>query len=170
MTQTLRRERKQKFLKILELWYQDNPPTKEATDFNARVAELLADAAMSRSELDTEAAFGEQAVKPNIYKLYEENIAPLTPMVAERLNAIEADFPDGWFKDACVEAVKMNKRNLAYIEAILQNWKDKGRGDGRKEAAKEKEVVTHKIFDPSAEPKKNNIPAPENLRRRHAAE
>jgi len=40
MTQTLTRERKQKFLQILEMYYQDNPPTQEATDFNKEVKNI----------------------------------------------------------------------------------------------------------------------------------
>jgi len=59
MTQTLRRERKQKFFNILEKWYQDNPPTAEASKFNFEVAEILADASMSRAERATDEDQGE---------------------------------------------------------------------------------------------------------------
>ncbi len=59
MTQTLRRERKQKFYNILEKWYQDNPPTEDAAKFNFHVAEILADASMSRAELATDEDQGE---------------------------------------------------------------------------------------------------------------
>lgn len=50
MTQTITRERKQKFLAILEAYYQDNPPTQESTDFNKEVAEILALESLSRIE------------------------------------------------------------------------------------------------------------------------
>lgn len=50
MTQTLRRERYQKFLVILEKYYQDNPPTADATEFNKLVAKELSEAADSRTE------------------------------------------------------------------------------------------------------------------------
>jgi len=51
---TLRQERIEKFLKILEDYYQDNPPTKDATEYNTEVAELLADAAPARTEKKAE--------------------------------------------------------------------------------------------------------------------
>lgn len=47
---TLTAERKEKFLEILEKWYQDNPPTREATEFNENVANELVLASFSRSE------------------------------------------------------------------------------------------------------------------------
>ena len=132
MTQTLRRERKQKFLAILESWYQDNPPTRESTEYNERVAEYLADAAMSRSELSVEAEFD----KPNIYKIYEANIGPLTPLLSDELNDIDTSYPDGWFLDACKEAVSMNIRNLKYVRAIMENRKN-GKGKPSKQSAQE---------------------------------
>ena len=52
----------------------------------------------------------------------------LTPMNSEILKVIEDEYPAGWFEDATLEAVKNNKRNLAYIEAILKRWKADGRG------------------------------------------
>lgn len=114
MTQTLRRERKQKFLAILNELY----PTSART-FNEIVAEKLADAAMSRSELSVEAEFD----KPNIYKIYEANIGPLTPMIADELNDIEKTYPEGWFLDACKEAVKSKALNIRYILKVLSNRK-----------------------------------------------
>ncbi len=59
MTQTLRRERKQKFFNILENYYQDNPPTEDARKHNLHVAELLADASISREENATNEEAGE---------------------------------------------------------------------------------------------------------------
>lgn len=130
MTQTLRRERKQKFLAILELAYQDNPWTQDAHDYNVRIAEKLADAAMSKSELAIEAEYGEP--KPNIYKIYEENIGALTPMIADELKEIEDIYPDGWFKDAVSEALKNNVRKLSYVKTVLSRWKIEGKS-GKKE-------------------------------------
>lgn len=47
---TLTAERKEKFLEILEKWYQDNPPSEDATEFNKNVAAELAEASLSRTE------------------------------------------------------------------------------------------------------------------------
>lgn len=68
------------------------------------------------------------AERPNIYKLYEENIGPLTPLIADALKEAEAEYPPEWIEEALGEAVKRNKRNWKYVEAILRGWKEEGRG------------------------------------------
>lgn len=65
-----------------------------------------------------------------IFALYEANIGAIYPMAAERLQAMEEDFPATWIEEAFLEAVRHNRRRLAYIEAILRRWRDDGRGDG----------------------------------------
>lgn len=64
----------------------------------------------------------------NIFTLYEQNIGLLTPIVSELLMSMERDYPTEWIVEAFAVGVKMNKRNLKYIEAILQRWKEEGRG------------------------------------------
>ena len=66
-----------------------------------------------------------------IFKTYQDNIGLITPMASVRLQEIVDIYPEGWFADATLEAVKNNKRNLGYIEAILKRWKADGRGDKR---------------------------------------
>ena len=68
------------------------------------------------------------ADKPNIFKLYEQNIGPLTPMIADMLRDAEKTYPEAWIEEAMAEAVRQNKRNWKYVEAILKRWKDEGRG------------------------------------------
>jgi DnaD/phage-associated family protein len=62
-----------------------------------------------------------------IVKLYENNIAPLTPITLrgldDWLNAVSEDVVEY----AISEAVKNNKRNYKYIEAILRNHFNAGR-------------------------------------------
>jgi DnaD/phage-associated family protein len=67
--------------------------------------------------------------KPNIYALYEKNIGPLTPILAETLEDAEKEYPAEWLEEAVKIAVKKNVRNWQYIEAILRSWKEKGRGE-----------------------------------------
>ena len=67
--------------------------------------------------------------KPNIFKLYESNIGPLTPMVAEVLKADEADYPPEWIEEAVKEAVTRNVRNWKYVQTILKNWQKEGHGN-----------------------------------------
>jgi DNA replication protein len=65
---------------------------------------------------------------PNIYKLYEQNIGPLTPLIADALKEAEAEYPPEWIEEALGEAVRRNKRSWKYVEAILRGWKEEGRG------------------------------------------
>lgn len=65
--------------------------------------------------------------RPTIFKLYEENIGPLTPMIADVLRDCEKDYPYEWIRDAVEEAVVNNARNWRYIESILRSWKENGR-------------------------------------------
>lgn len=66
---------------------------------------------------------------PGIFRLYEENIGTITPMVGERLlEAVDA-YPAEWIEEAFREAAELNRRNWRYIERILQNWAQEGRGN-----------------------------------------
>ena len=69
---------------------------------------------------------------PNIYNLYEENIGPLTPMIAETLRDAEDTYPYQWIEDAVRIAVENNVRRWSYVEAILKRWQEGGR-DERKD-------------------------------------
>ena len=64
--------------------------------------------------------------RPNIFKLYEENIGPLTPLIADSLKDAEQTYPSEWVAEALEIAVKSNKRNWNYVEAILRRWKEEG--------------------------------------------
>jgi DnaD/phage-associated family protein len=64
--------------------------------------------------------------KPNIFELYEQNIGPLTPMVAEYLKDAEGQYPADWFEPAFQRAVAQNVRRWSYIAVILKRWKAEG--------------------------------------------
>ncbi len=64
--------------------------------------------------------------RPNIFKLYEENIGPLTPLIADALKDAEKTYKPEWVAEALGTAVKNNKRNWRYVEAILRRWKEEG--------------------------------------------
>jgi DnaD/phage-associated family protein len=66
------------------------------------------------------------AERPNIFKLYEENIGPLTPLIADALKDAEQTYAPEWVAEALEIAVKNNKRNWRYVEAILKRWKVEG--------------------------------------------
>ena len=65
--------------------------------------------------------------RPNVFKLYEENIGPLTPLIADALKDAENIYSDEWIAEAIELAVKNNKRNWKYCEAVLKRWKEEGR-------------------------------------------
>jgi DNA replication protein len=78
-----------------------------------------------------------QKDKPNIFNLYEANIGPLTPMIAETLREAEKEYPLIWIGDAMKIAVQNNIRRWRYVEAILKSWKEEGRDGGDQQHAKE---------------------------------
>lgn len=72
----------------------------------------------------------------NIFPVYESNIGPLTPIIADKLQDAEKAYPFEWLVDAISLAVENNKRNWRYCETILERWmesgKDSGKGNGHK--------------------------------------
>jgi len=86
-------------------------------------------------------------VRPNIFKLYEENIGPLTPLIADALKDAEDTYSSEWVTDAINEAVMNNARTLKYIETILKNWKEKGRAEkqNRRDNQKDHPSLERKI-------------------------
>lgn len=62
-----------------------------------------------------------------IVKLYENNIAPLTPITLRGLDDWLNTMSEDVVEYAISEAVKNNKRNYKYIEAILRNHFNAGR-------------------------------------------
>jgi DNA replication protein len=67
----------------------------------------------------------------NIYKLYEQNIGIITPLIAEELKKAEELYSLEWIKDAFSEAIKQNIRNWKYISRILERWTEEGKTDGK---------------------------------------
>lgn len=76
---------------------------------------------------------------PNIFRLYEENIGPLTPMIAETLIDAESTYPMLWIEDAIRIAVENNVRRWRYVEAILRSWREEGRDERQPEGHSEKD-------------------------------
>ena len=67
----------------------------------------------------------------NTFAIYESNIGPLTPMIADSLQDAEKIYPADWIKDAIALAVENNKRNWRYCETILKRWQESGKDAGR---------------------------------------
>lgn len=87
------------------------------------------------------------AEKPNVFRLYQENIGPLTPFTAELLRDAAASYSEEWLEDAIKEAVLYNARNWKYVQAILQNWKAEGRKRSNEEDKRDHESFRKLYLD-----------------------
>jgi len=89
--------------------------------------------------------------RPSIYKLYESNIGALTPMIADELKDMEAEYPAEWLEEVLRIAVESNKRNLRYMRAILERWRTEGKTDLKRDDEKSEKdwekYVTGKYAD-----------------------
>lgn len=65
--------------------------------------------------------------RPTIYRLYEENIGPLTPLIAEELKDTQETYSQEWIAEAISVAVAMNKRSWRYILGVLEGWQKEGK-------------------------------------------
>jgi DnaD/phage-associated family protein len=77
--------------------------------------------------------------RPNIFRLYEDNIGPLTPLISDMLREAEQTYRQDWIEEAIRIAVQNNARSWRYVEAILRSWQEKGRdGTNRRDAEKDR--------------------------------
>ena len=74
---------------------------------------------------------------PNIFRLYEDNIGPLTPMIADALKDAEKEYSSTMVSRAIKIAAFENKRNLRYIQVVLRNIKEKDGKELKKESEKD---------------------------------
>lgn len=104
-------------------WYYANTPITRAL----LEAMLRNSVNAPRVVWDGDTAPHVSADPPNAFRVYEQNIGPLTPIIADQINQAAMDYPAGWIEDAIAEAVFYNKRNWRYINRILENWRQDGR-------------------------------------------
>jgi DnaD/phage-associated family protein len=103
------------------VYFVNNPASRRAVG-RARAGEL-------RLKPDTIAAAPLAEDRPGIFRLYEENVGTITPLVGERLLEAVELYPHEWIEEAFRTAAEMNVRNWKYIERILKRWAEEGRGD-----------------------------------------
>ncbi|MDL1898636.1 DnaD domain protein [Anaerolineae bacterium CFX7] len=85
---------------------------------------------------------------PNIYKLYEQHIGPLNPLIAEELKEAEQDYPPEIILDAFRIAAENNARSWRYVNKILMDWARRNKYEKtRRPATKRRPVVTGKLAD-----------------------
>ena len=78
----------------------------------------------------TKEGIAEAVSPPDIYRLYEQNIGMLTPIIAEELQEAEKLYPPDWIGSAVREAVAQNKRSWKYVARILERWAVEGNDNG----------------------------------------
>jgi DNA replication protein len=76
---------------------------------------------------DVEAPIEILPQRPNVFQLYEDNIGPLTPMIADALKDAQREYPAHWLEEAMRVAVESNARNWRYVLAVLERWRAEGR-------------------------------------------
>lgn len=104
-------------------WYFANTPVNRAMVLAMQEGRIPAPRVVWDGEIAPQIA----ADPPNVFRLYEQNIGPLTPMIADQLTIAAGEYPATWIEDAIGEAVSYNKRNWRYILRILENWRQSGR-------------------------------------------
>jgi len=78
--------------------------------------------------------------RPNVFILYEQNIGPLTPIIADELRDAEQTYPPRWVEEAIERAVENNVRKWRYVLSILERWRQEGKQDGTGRRDTQKEV------------------------------
>lgn len=78
--------------------------------------------------------------RPNIFVLYEQNVGPLTPIIAEQLIDAETTYSVEWIAEAIEIAVTNNVRKWQYVLGILERWQQEGKSSGisRRDSKKER--------------------------------
>ena len=84
--------------------------------------------------------------RPNVFRLYEQNIGLLTPLIADHLVDALETYPVAWIEEALAEAVAYNRRSWRYVQRILEQWAADGRGPA---GSKERSHETHRRGDAS---------------------
>ncbi len=94
---------------------------------NGRAAVAAIETGEWRPSGDSDAPLELRLERPNIFNLYEKNIGPLTPMIADRLRDAEQTYREDWIVEAIQIAVENNVRKWRYVEAILEDWMETGK-------------------------------------------
>jgi len=95
--------------------------------------------------------------RPNSFRTYEQEIGPLTPMIADALKDFEVTYTADWTIAAIKEASLHGARNMAYITAVLKGWKANGFGNrpqDRKKSpiANQHEMTIDEMLEASVKP------------------
>lgn len=121
-------------------WYFFNTPE------SVRVLEKLASGELKLAA-DVRVVPDEPQPLPNIYKLYEQYIGALSPIIVDELKEAETEYPPEIIMDAFRSAAENNKRSWRYVNKILLDWtrSNKHEKTSRTSTRKRRPVITGKL-------------------------
>jgi DnaD/phage-associated family protein len=96
-------------------------------DSNAGVAQCNAGVAESKLKIDIKKDINIDSTTGAIFKVYENNIGLMTPIMADKINDAIKTYQEDWIIDALKEAVANGVRKWSYVEAILDRWQKEGK-------------------------------------------
>lgn len=106
-----------------ERWYLISSEANHVRLERYRTGALQLPATMS----DRHESLPVEPARPGIFRLYEQNIGLVTPIIADRLVEAMELYPRSWIEEAIEAAVSYNRRNWRYIQRILETWATEGR-------------------------------------------
>lgn len=131
-----------------EVWYYVNTPANQALIAAMARGAVAPPAALWRGD----AVPAVRPERPNVFRLYEQNIGLLTPLIADHLVDALETYPVEWIEDAIAEAVSYNRRSWRYAQRILDQWAATGRtaerGGGSGHEAARRRDQDHQHLDP----------------------
>lgn len=137
---------------IVDLWLENFAKYSGLT--HDQIIQRLSDQGSQRDPQGSQGRLKEESTTKgdsetrNIFRVYEENIGALTPIISDILANAEKDYGIVWVIDAITLAVKNKKRNWRYCETILARWREEGKDDGEgKPAPKEAKRPTVEYVD-----------------------
>jgi DNA replication protein len=97
---------------------------------SAKGREYLARLRTEQASLPDGSPYVEERPAPQratVFALYEQNVGPLQPLIAEELREAQDQYPAEWLEDAFRIAAENNARNWRYVRAVLERWQRQGR-------------------------------------------
>jgi DnaD/phage-associated family protein len=124
--------------KVLEITYVPLPDLKQIgyQEINGDPLGFKADTNTETTTEITTDDLEEADPLPSVFRAYESEIGPLTPMNSEELQDLVEEHTAQWVIAAIKESSIRNKRSLGYCKAILKRWKVDGYGSEFKPASK----------------------------------
>lgn len=100
----------------------------------------------AKTKLQPAAAAPAAAPAPSIFRLYEENIGVLSPLIVDELKEAEAEYPPNEILDAFRIAAENNVRSWRYVSKILSDrTRNKQHEKTRRPASRRRPTITGKL-------------------------